>query len=314
MNFSKLAIGAFLVAASLVPASVFACSCSMPGLNAFQTSFDGVIPANAGGIAWHASFASENPADDIWVEQVEGDERTRVEFAVENPSESLYVIRPTNWAEGNIYRFHAETGEGDGNDSGVFYLEVVDRIREVMIQVGPALDTSLTPQLSASGVYPIALSLLANGGSCFDEFQGAVIDLRMNIPAIDPGNFNYTTIVDGKIWAPQTSLCTSIPPGESWVGRSIDRLVVVCDSTLVEEKYRLEPGAHTVTMEARLPGTDIVFTTETITVDLTCPEVIDECPSATKASGCQSTSGSSGLMPLLALFGLFGWRRRRASK
>ncbi len=314
MNFSKIIMGAGLVAASLVPASVFACSCSMPGLNTFQIGLDGLIPENAGGITWNASFASEDPADDIWVEQVDGDTRTRVDFTVVSADENQYVIRPTSWAVNNIYRFHAETGEGDGNDSGYLYLEVGERIQEVEIQVGPALDASYVSQLSVSGLAPSALSLLAKGGSCSDEFQGVALDLWMNIPRVTSGGFNYTTLVDGEVWAPQTSLCTLVPPGESWVGRGRDRLVLACDSTLVEEAYRLESGSHTVTMEARLPGTDIVFTTETQTVELTCPEptVVDECPTVEEASGgCQSTAGVSTWMPLLALIGLFGWRRRR---
>lgn len=134
MNCSKLIMGYVLTAATLVPASVWACSCSVPGLNSFQIGFDGVIPANAGGIVWQASFASENPADDIWVEAVEGDVRTRVEFTINPALENQFVIRPTSWAEGNTYRVHAETGEGDGNDLGYVYLDVLNRIREVEVQ------------------------------------------------------------------------------------------------------------------------------------------------------------------------------------
>lgn len=183
-------------------------------------------------------------------------------------------------------------------------------------------------QLSASGAYPRALTLLENGGGCFSEFDGVAIDLRMNIPRFDAGSFNYTTFVDGRMWAPQIDLCALVRPGESWIGRGVDRVVGVCDSTFIEQQYRLLPGPHTVSMEARLPGTDIVFTTETITIDLTCPEPTspEVCtPDSTQTAdatgstsdtggGCQSTAGSTTLMPLLALFGLFGGRRRNPSR
>jgi len=291
-----------LVAAGLAPASAFACSCYSPGLNDFQISSDGLIPENAAGIAWLSSFASEDPADDLWVEHIEGDIRTRVDFSVDDLGKSQYIIRPVNWAEGNVYRVHGEAGDGSDNSDSLS-LSATDRIREMEVQVGPPLDTSVVPELSPSATFRGPLTLLEYGGGCFSEFEGVAVDVWMNTPGASAANLNYTTVVDGKVWEPQTDLCTPVAPGASWVGRGHDRLVAVCDKTFIEEKYRLLPGPHTVSMEAKLPGTDIVFTTETITVDLTCP-------AEESSGGCQSTGGPSSLTPLLALFGLLGWRRR----
>lgn len=62
--------------------------------------------------------------------------------------------------------------------------------------------------------------------------------------------------------------------GRGWDGVAHDRVFVACE----EPSFRpttpvLEPGRHTVMVEARLPGTDIVLETSKQSVDLECPDV-----------------------------------------
>lgn len=84
----------------------------------------------------------------------------------------------------------------------------------------------------------------------------------------------FKTIVDGNEWVVRESLCSQVEPGRGWDGVAHDRVFVACE----EPSFRpttpvLEPGRHTVMVEARLPGTDIVLETSKQSVDLECPDV-----------------------------------------
>jgi len=306
MNLWKILFGGVVATAAMLPAAAFACSCSTALVNQFQIGGEGVIPVNALGVAWHTNLAGEVPADKIWVEQVEGDTRTRVDFAIESPLEDLYLIRPANWAQGHTYRIHAET------DRFVAYPYTADDwIREVEVQVGPPVTTEPTGDIFVDTAKPDSIRISSNGGGCDTTFEGVGVGVYMRNLEIDYGLLLFTTTVDGKAWAPRTDLCEANRPGESWVGRGQDRLVAVCDDSFVED-FMLAPGSHTVSMSARLPGTDIIFTSEKVTVELTCPEPTPVEESSETGGGCQSTHGSTGFMPLLVLFGFLGRRRRRS--
>jgi hypothetical protein len=79
----------------------------------------------------------------------------------------------------------------------------------------------------------------------------------------------YTTYVDDERWSHFTSFCATTEPGASWTSRSGNRLLAACDSSELESG-ELSEGLHRVRMQAQLPGTDLVFSTQTLEVELRC--------------------------------------------
>ncbi|MEZ4458479.1 MAG: hypothetical protein R3E66_01875 [bacterium] len=287
-------------------APALACTCGGPGTSQFRVSDDGRIPANALGVLWETDFVGLEPTDNVWVEQVDGEVRTRVEFTVEMTLPGLYLIQPANWTEGNTYRVHAEVPERDELKGFI----ATERIREVWVEVGPPVDDSISAGLN---VYPQIQGVFSveAGSACLREFDGVGVDMNMNVYPFPTESFVYTTYVDGEVWARQSNYCVPVGPGTSWVGLGRDRLVADCGAD-PQNDGPLGLGTHTVYMEARLPGTDLVWTTDTKTVELSCPEpttATSECEDS--SGGCQTVGAPSTWLALLSLLGLMGWRTRR---
>ena len=120
-------------------APALACTCGGPGISQFRVGGDGSVPANALGVLWETDFIGLEPAQNVWVEQVDGEVRTRVEFTVETTLPGLYLIRPANWSEGNTYRVHVEVPERDELKGFM----ATERILEVSVEVGAAVDDSI---------------------------------------------------------------------------------------------------------------------------------------------------------------------------
>lgn len=86
----------------------------------------------------------------------------------------------------------------------------------------------------------------------------------------------YRTLVDGAPWHGVSTECAGVQlwPG-IWAASGNDLLYGRCPDG-GRWNHGLEPGPHQVQMKAFLPGTPVVFTTETVTVDLSCLAPVEE--------------------------------------
>lgn len=105
------------------------------------------------------------------------------------------------------------------------------------------------------------LQTLTYGGSCSVMIRAHQIGVEIFGDTVDRwrGALLYFTIVDDVLaWQPRPSLCSELPPGMSWVGNA--RELVYCECPKSDEPprgeraLRLDPGEHSVTMIAWLPG------------------------------------------------------------
>jgi hypothetical protein len=196
-----------------------------------------------------------------------------------------------------------------------------------MFHVGPSapLPTRLGT-LRASAVALSALEVTANA-SCSAKVDAAQAALDLEI-AGDAAPWRdvlqFETWVDGIRWSPQHSSVETLAPGTSWRGRGVDVVYRICRVSEADRQnvYNdgLAAGTHVVEMRARLPGTTMELRSDTVTVELACP---DESPSVcpTTAGRCDdvqrgcSAGDSRGAPWLVVIIGLgatIASRRRRA--
>jgi len=147
----------------------------------------------------------------------------------------------------------------------------------------------------------------------------------------------YETLVDGEVWLPSATASPDngygVPPqefahfrnGGSWVGRGRDFVFVGCGDFPL---HGMKEGEHTVQMQARLPGSGNVLTTEAVTFELRCDASTEDAgvpvgpdseaelaADVRDADGGCATGGrpdGEGWILLLALLsGVFRFRRPR---
>lgn len=144
--------------------------------------------------------------------------------------------------------------------------------------------------------------------NCGDSFDVAWVDISLELTPeakIWEDGLLYWTEVNGELWAPTNSF--EFSPGESWLGKGVDRVVMKCDPKWVDSNTgtpRLYEGPQTVVMKAWSPGMSEILETEPFIVQLSC----EEPPEAEKSS-CATTHGASHYLPLLLFL---GWIRRRS--
>jgi hypothetical protein len=154
----------------------------------------------------------------------------------------------------------------------------------VEVEVGEALSTSVAPELVVD--QPTYGDLLVEEDSgCATLEPSAYVDVYMGLGGVDArvsrDLFHFSTIVDDEPWRPESNACSPVEPGSSWLWRGGDRVAASCNESF---RTLLAPGRHRVRMEARLPGTDIVYATDEVSVDLECPQ----------QPGAEVDAGSSG--------------------
>jgi len=164
------------------------------------------------------------------------------------------------------------------------------------------------------GVGPLVVG--TTSGSCSSQIDAHQIDLQVEfsadaLPWRDA--LAFTTLVDGQRWFAADSINSTYAQGTSWVGRGQDRVYASCGGEAEDGSFSgLAEGWHQVAFEATLPGTDIVLTTDSVSVELSCEAggVVDESDGASMG-GC-SVNGRSQSGPIAFLLLLFGfWGRRR---
>ncbi len=172
-----------------------------------------------------------------------------------------------------------------------------NRRRGVPAQVLATIDrASLEPAtplvLKVWPLYSETIAVASGGGMCWVAQWVAQALIETTLPegaAQWRDQLLYRTLVDGEAWYGKESLCDYYPPGRGWKEIGEDLVHSACPDpsgasqgdeghAYGENRRRrqLEPTHHTVKMQAFLPGTDIVLGMETLTVDLSCPDPVEE--------------------------------------
>lgn len=263
----------------------FACSCFFLQFG-FIGPYSSRLPANAIGIPW---FVSNKLARKPWNEDyfVADEQRFALEFLDAGEFRRIpyrIVMAQEFDTQFDTYLIYHIVPKDDGLQPGATYRvtdlldpesygEAVDD-RQVVVEVDHEelpVDTALT--LYIGSAKRDNLRIAANA-----QCSGGLAMSQVNVAARLPGQFQkwedqllFRTIVDGKQWDARSSWCSQIEPGRSWTDVAHDRVFVACETPdFFPIVPVLESGVHTVSMEARLPGTDIVLKTETKTMELTC--------------------------------------------
>jgi uncharacterized protein (TIGR03382 family) len=191
------------------------------------------------------------------------------------------------------------------------------------VTTGPSVSFSVTAaapepsylgELHTRDVMLGALDVATPSGSCSAEVAAyqVPIDLAItfeSLPWVDV--LLFETIVDGAVWSAASSINVQVAPGASWQGRATDLLYRTCHSDDPYAQQGLSAGPHQVMMRARLPGSTIVATSDTITVELWCPGEEGGDADGPGGGGCSATRSHTFAWPLLALLALVSLRRRR---
>jgi len=135
----------------------------------------------------------------------------------------------------------------------------------------------------------IASLAVAAGARCSTEINAHQIDLAIDLsPNALPWRdvLLFTTLVDGRPWAAADDLNATYAPEESWTGRAQDKVYLNCDDDSDAAFVSLSEGTHQIVVEASLPGTNIVLTSDTVTVELSCETGKPDPPEADSMAGC----------------------------
>jgi len=323
----KFSVAAALFVALLAPSSVFACNWTWFGNPADFVPADGAtIPVN-GGIFVAPYGASSPEAEYRLVDEMGQDvdfDLTRREMYSPN-SGTVLAINPSGLEAGATYVLET-THTRSVQDEEIPI--------EITFQTGDRVDLPEelgTLRLLDNSARTITVS---NGGSCSWDVEVPVAEIELDLhesaqPWADA--FAYETYVDGEPWRPaESSAGFSFAFGQSWVGRRKDRLFAACDEWISEDDVLL-PGVHEVQMRAYLPGTDIIWESDFLEVELRSdcgeepaeeeeprerPELIDKSPEAPISrpddDGC-STAGPAGVVPGLLFFVALALLRIRQS-
>ncbi len=257
----KLSVG---VLVGLIPAAALACSCLGPAPLGLLGK-DGTLPANSWGVLWdNQSRSQDNPQTLAPVKIIgPGGKPLKLESKPISPEAGvkLVLLRPAGgFKPGQQYRFEGVSGRQEAQRI------TVSRSATALTKAHTALE------LKVGALKREAITVLTRYGSCSTTVSTNVVPIELNLPAAAlpfKDQLYYRTVVDGQPWKPLRSLCSQPVPGVSWLGeRGRDQLFSACASGAEEG---LKPGVHSVEMVASLLGTDILFKSKKVKVELKCP-------------------------------------------
>ena len=294
------ALAAALAAAALgfggSPAA--GCSCAGPGPHwGFLGPDTGRLPANAAGVLWYLPEHWQGKRSAEEIDRLTGNLTAEIRRAagfLQIPVEvSRYSGPPTDdqatfaagrfflvapaegFRPGKTYRFTDNSDEewesdwpAHGHRQVVFFVD-----RQYLER-----DTPLELELTSPAMEELRI---AAGASCSDTRGVSNVQAAAELP-IGADDWRdqllYRTLIDDRVWVGKSSLCQVILPGRSLADEAgRDTIYSACIEETERDRYWswargfLEPSTHTLTMQAFLPGTDIVLETETVTIDLSCP-------------------------------------------
>jgi len=292
------AVGTILV----VPASGFACS-PLTCVEDFKLSAqDLMIPANTPLVAIN-TFGAYFESFEVVLEK-EGD-------PVEILEQGWYIEPTAGFEENQSYTLKINIKENTSFDD----IKICgDSTPEFHFATGnmepfPTELGSLT-----SGEIRREPLQINTGDSCSDTLSVVYVDVELDLPEeslVWHGALLIQTYVNDTLWRGSSFYGKIYKPGESWVGFGKDRVYVICDDHFSHVADAPE-GIVDIQLRAHIPGTNVALESETISVELRCPDSEPEPepePDDSSGSGCSTTHGSGGWLVLgLALVGV---RRRR---
>ena len=252
----------------MMATAVQACSCRDTSDWGFIVPQDGRLPANAVGIPWYSSSSNWFPgiASRFTVEVQEDGEFRSLPVRVD-PLEGFYglfVVAPHDGVlqAGSTYRFTvdkvAEQSEGR---------------RQVNVRIDHQELADNTPLSLEAGPVERAFISVPLSVSCATVLWVRQVRIQAQLPP-DARRWRdqliYRTVIDeDRTWHQWSNLCATVPSGRSWEAVGHDRIYVGCEQR-EHHGAHLEHGLHRVSIQAILPGSDIVLETPVKTVDLSC--------------------------------------------
>lgn len=266
----------FLTCFTLTLASdVHACSCKEDESAEFLGK-DGDIPATAQGVIWYderyrllekhrnkrARKMRKSPDEAkamplvvpsyFKVERKRGEAFESVELTVTELHRNQHLIAPEEGLlEGETYRFRYVGPGAKDEEAAVF-----SRTLRVVAWPDPAPELTLEVTDSSRGSVDVA-----GGSRCRTKREDVQrVSVEVAWPEALEGmreQWLYETLIDGERWQHQHHLCASYRPGTSWKGHGRDQIFFSCP-----EDASQTPDIRRVTMQMRLPGGEVVSTSE----------------------------------------------------
>ncbi|MDP6650911.1 MAG: SUMF1/EgtB/PvdO family nonheme iron enzyme [Gammaproteobacteria bacterium] len=224
------------------------------------------LPANVQGLVWRR-FDRPPGRDEIKIWRRRAGESVSVEMTARLTNEgrwaNVWLVAPAQGFQmGEVYEISSRP-EGSYH---VQYLvvEVVDT-RIDLSSEGLELDLS-DVSIQKERLPPTSV------GACSDEYLTSGVNIRLKLPAaLEPyrRSISYRTYVDGRRWTMSNGICTGrYVEGVSRQGPGRERLVRDCG---YNKSIALEGADLRVSMNYWIPGSEQVFRTPEIEVNLSCP-------------------------------------------
>ena len=256
-------IFAFWIGMPVLPAH--GCSCGLSYGGEFVAPKDGRLPANAVGIVWYEHNLEHLARFTVEVREEGTFRELPVTVAPVKNFLGAQIIAPVGGLKtGATYRFTAAAFDWSKN-----------RDEQVRVQVTVDSERLSAQTAFALNVSPVTTDSIgvAMAVSCRGRLLAARADIKTRLPSSAQRwreQLLYRTQVDGDDWYASDGNCSRYPPGRSWQGAGHDRVYAACQEahSLIHNEG-VEPGRHTVTMQAFLPGTDVVLEAAGV-VDLSC--------------------------------------------
>jgi len=281
-----------------------ACSPARCVGGAIAPSDQGTVPANLPGLLWHPLIdvtVSDGTPDPTKVTITRLGDATPVPFTAKALTNQDVLLMPGTLIVGETYEVNdATTCEGAGASvTGSTFA----------VRAATPLPTTLGT-LASSDQLIDHLDVSTYSGSCTSEVTAAqrTIWLRM-----DPGTDEWIDLLQIQTFVDDRPWVLSADPvhgafGTRTAGASV-QVYRTCVTTDVGADPGLSAGAHTVRMEATLPGSSVVVASNTVTVELDCQGHGKDIPPATDDGGC-NTAGAGSLSWLGVALGALLVRRR----
>lgn len=290
--YTKKQLLAFFVAATICAFTSHASACSCFHLEfGFVGPYTSRLPANAIGIPWFVSTRAIRDLRDIFNESYLEIDEQRFVLEILDAGEyrriqhRLVFVQEFNTQFDDYFIYHImpyDKGLRPGTTYRVseslkptkYGMSVVDR--QVVVEVDHQLLSSGTPLTLHIGSTKRENLRISADAQC----SSYLLTSQAQVAARLPGELRkwedqllFRTFVDGKQWDAKASWCSHVAPGRSWGDVAHDRIFAACEPPDFKPSVPvLDPGVHTVSMEARLPGTDIILKSETKTLALTCEQ------------------------------------------
>ena len=222
LGFVPLAAVVLALLAAPRPAS--ACSCVGDGRPTLYLGAGNTLPADAYGIPWYdVEWADLDPRR-VHLEARDAEGRwVAARFTIRELAPGLREVIPADraWKRLRIsLRPVSRTKRVASERPGERPLEPFS-VSEEVSRRDLTLDGSapVTIEVAAPRISEIEA---AEGGSCSRKFRASTVRIVPTIPRVlEPflGHLLIETSVDGDRWAPQTSVCDSLPRGRSWLSQ-----------------------------------------------------------------------------------------------